>query len=203
MKWQLGYSQPQNSSLKDKHLLTLDTAVNTTKIKSNPQRIENLITSLRDWDLVDLLDLIALAKDTQIVPYLINLLENQNNRFIIRYLIEILGKFGDIRSRDAILEYQSDPDLTIRLSVIQTLRNIKSPENISLFADMLKRENNEMMRCELIMALGDYGNRKALKIIKPLLRDKSKQVRLVAAKTLVSSWNKGIVKRLKEYIAGA
>lgn len=101
---------------------------------------------------------------------------NDSEPHFRRVIVEILGKIGDLRAVDSLIEALDDPDIAVQCSAANSLGKIGDIRAVDAIISKLECEN-ESIRHAAAAALGDVGNYRAIEALRTIRNDPNTWVR--------------------------
>ncbi len=126
--------------------------------------------------------------------------KKEDNININRAIPLVLGKMGNNDAKKHLLDFLKDQNSLVRLNAVETLAKLaKEPEDIEILIKMLKDENREVIEAS-VRALGNIGNKKAIKPLFELLKNESESINKSILNSLAKILkNSTSLKRIYEY----
>lgn len=127
---------------------------------------------------------LGVFKEKKAVPYLSNLLEQDNNLWVRVDCAIALGNIGDVLAVEPLLialESNNPPVRREAATALGKIGDLRSVENLMV---RLRKDNNHLVRIRIIEALGLLGDKRAADTISAYLTDSDIWVRRVSYQAL-------------------
>ena len=111
---------------------------------------------------------------------------------------QVIGRFSTDES--TLLTLSRDADVTVRISALSGLGNLRSDEAFARLLEALQEDNAEVKKAAIV-SLGVFN--RGFEILLPLLEDADTWVRLTAVSTLATSYNSEFVEALAPLLRDA
>jgi len=137
-------------------------------ILTGTQKTDQLITNLGDNDIhvrSKAVDALTSISKTEVIDLLITLLQKDSTRIIKEGACKALGKIGDIRATDVLIENLNDPDESVRYQATIALGQIGDLKAVQPLIQVYQKQDDPLVRSEAAKALGLIGDPSALKIL--------------------------------------
>ena len=152
-------------------------AVEVLNALASSEAIKDLLNAIKDsdwWVRERASDALIKIGGPKVVEAMLGLIRDEDE-YIRRTAIEVINSSGDESAFDQVLEALEDSDWWVRERAIDALAAIASDKSLPLLYKALKKD--EFTRRAAIRALGNIGNRGAIKEITPFLQDPDETVR--------------------------
>lgn len=164
-------------------------AVEVLNAIADTRSIKQLLGAIKDsdwWVRERASDALIRIGGPRVVDAMLGLIKD-GDEYIRRTAIEVINASGDERAFDQVLEALEDADWWVRERAIDALATMGSDKSLPLLYKALAKD--AYTRRAAVRALGQIGNRGAIKELLPLLKDPDETVRketLQALTTLAS-----------------
>lgn len=101
---------------------------------------------------------------------------NDSDPHLRRGIVEILGKIGDLRAVDPLMEALHDPDIGVQCSAANSLGKLGDSRAVDVIISKLESED-ESVRHAVAEALGNIGDPRAIEALRKMRDDPSTWVR--------------------------
>lgn len=124
---------------------------------------------------------LGLLKDRSAVEHLIKALKDCED--VRRSAAQALGRIGDNRATEPLVDYINDSDHKTRLAVVKALGELKDPRAINALYSTLRKGDYETC-FYAAKALGELKDSCALELLISVLKESNEKTRLIAVNTL-------------------
>lgn len=152
-------------------------AVEVLNAIADTQSIKQLLSAIKDsdwWVRERASDALIKIGGPRVVEAMLGLIKD-DDEYIRRTAIEVINASGDESAFDQVLEALEDSDWWVRERAIDALATMGSDKSLPLLYKALAKD--EYTRRAAVRALGQIGNRGAIKELLPLLQDPDETVR--------------------------
>lgn len=152
-------------------------AVEVLNAIADTQSIKQLLSAIKDsdwWVRERASDALIKIGGPRVVEAMLGLIKD-DDEYIRRTAIEVINASGDERAFDQVLDALEDSDWWVRERAIDALATMGSDKSLPLLYKALAKD--EYTRRAAVRALGQIGNRGAIKELLPLLKDPDEMVR--------------------------
>lgn len=118
----------------------------------------------------DTIEKLTQLRDTEVVDYLISLLESKANKLVKESVCIALGKIGDKKATQALIENLENGYESVRYQATIALGKIADAKAVPSLIEVLKKQEDSLVRSEAAKALGMIGDPSAYKILITILR---------------------------------
>lgn len=127
---------------------------------------------------------LGVFKERKALPYLSDLLAQDNNLWVRVECAIALGNIGDASAIDSLLIALESNNPPVRREAATALGKIADPRSVENLMIRLRKDNNHLVRIRIIEALGLLGDKRAVDAISAYLTDPDIWVRRVAYQAL-------------------
>ncbi|NHJ47713.1 MAG: HEAT repeat domain-containing protein [Asgard group archaeon] len=134
---------------------------------------ENLLIKLGNIDhsiRTEAVEALAQLKNTEVVDYLLSLLDTDAHRLVKEGVCKVLGKIGDKKATPALIELFNNDYESIRYQAVIAVGRISDPYAVPSLLELLKNKDDSLVRSEAVKALGMIGDPSAFKVLMTILR---------------------------------
>ena len=165
---------------------------------------EKLVNELESRDLdarSKAIDALSTVGEADIINFLISLLQKGSHRLVKEGVCKALGKIGNKKAIDILVESLDDEYESVRYQATIALGQIGSTKAVPPLLELLKRRDDPLVRSEAAKALGIIGDPSSLKILMTLLRkEEDRFIRYHAVTSLGKIGDKKATKELQKII---
>jgi len=142
-------------------------------ILTGTQKTDQLIASLGDNDIQvrsEAVNALTSISKTEVIDLLITLLQKDSTRIIKEGACKALGKIGDKRATDILIENLTHPDESVRYQAAIALGRIGDQKAVKPLIQIYQNQDDPLVRSEAAKALGILGNPSVIKILLSVLK---------------------------------
>jgi len=137
-------------------------------ILTGTQETDQLINNLGNTDTQirsNAVDALTTISKTEVINLLISLLQKDSIRIVKEGACKALGKIGDKRAIDVLIQNLNSPDESVRYQATIALGQIGDIKAVNPLIKIYQKRDDPLVRSEAAKALGMIGDPSALKIL--------------------------------------
>lgn len=165
---------------------------------------EKLVDELESSDLdtrSSAINALSIAGEADIINFLISLLRKNSPRLVKAGVCKTLGKIGNKKATDVLVESLDDEHESVRYQATIALGQIGDTIAVPPLLEVLKKKDDPLVRSEAAKALGIIGDPSSLKILLTMLRkDEDRFIRYHAVTSLGRIGDKKAKKDLQKIL---
>ena len=153
----------------------------------SPQEVDFWIRQLSDGNnaiRMGAVKKLGAFREKKAVPYLSDLLAQDNNLWVRVECAIALGNIGDVLGVDPLLAALESNNPPVRREAATALGKIGDPGSVENLMIRLRKDNNRLVRIRIIEALGLFGDKRVKDTISAYLTDSDIWVRRVSYQAL-------------------
>jgi len=142
------------------------------------------------------IETLSQLKNTEVVDYLISILDSNASKLVKESVCNALGKIGDKKATTALIESLESQYESVRYQAVIALGKIADVQAIPSLIKILENQDDSLVRSEAAKALGMIGDPSSYKILITILR--REEDRFMKYHTVTSLGKIGNKKAIKE-----
>jgi len=142
-------------------------------ILTGTQKTDQLITNLGDNDIhirSEAVDALTSISKSEVIELLISLLQKDSTHIIKEGACKALGKIGDKRATDILIQNLENPDESVRYQAAIALGQLGDQKAVKPLIQVYQKQDDTLVRSEAAKALGLLGDPSAIKILLSVLK---------------------------------
>jgi len=178
-------------------------AVEVLNAIADTNSVKQLLGAIKDsdwWVRERASDALIKIGGPRVVEAMLGLIKD-DDEYIRRTAIEVINASGEISDFEQVLDALEDSDWWVRERAIDALGSMGSDKSLPLLYKALKKD--EHTRRAAVRALGQIGNRGAIKELVPMLRDPDETVRKETLQALAALSSESHAHKLRVAIEAA